>query len=128
MRNIGRAGGMAISEPLRYGALIGDMKGATKPRDLVDRYAGTGNPVQVRLSALGFYYNRGTKAELPKVQRYVDDRQRVPECKSEAADCEWKCTVAAGNKADLKDISTVGEFVEFCVKPAMERRSGETKK
>jgi hypothetical protein len=128
MRNIGRAEGMAISEPLRYGALIGDMKGATKPQQLVDRYAGTGNPAQVRLSALGFYYNRGTKADVPRVQRYTDDKQRVPECKAEAQECEWKCTVSKGGKQEEKEISTVGDFVEHCVIPAMERRTAENKK
>jgi hypothetical protein len=128
MRHIGRAEGMAISEPLRYGALIGDMKGATKPEVLVGKYVGTGNPVQVRLTALGYYYDRGTKADLPKVHRFMGHKERVPECKADANDCEWKCTVSKANQEETKDISTVGEFVEYCVVPAMERRTGEPKK
>ncbi|HEY6560649.1 MAG TPA: hypothetical protein VI072_25395 [Polyangiaceae bacterium] len=128
MRNIGRAEGMAISEPLRYGALIGDMKGATKPQQLVDRYVGTGNPAQVRLSAFGFYYNRGNKADISRVQRYTGDKQRVPECKADAQECEWKCTVTKAGKPEEKEVTNVGEFVEYCVIPAMERRTVESKK
>jgi hypothetical protein len=33
-----------------------------------------------------------------------------------------------GQQQETKEIGTVGEFVEYCVEPAMERRTGETKK
>lgn len=129
MRNIARVNDMAISEPLRYGAVLGDMKGRTKPSELIDRYAAVGNPVPVRLVALGYYYDRGTRSDLAKVERYEGDRQHVPQCRPNAEDCEWKCTINRANQEETKDITTVGEFVQYCVKPAMQRRGPvQTKK
>jgi hypothetical protein len=118
---------MAITEPLRYGALIGEMKGKDKPEDLVDKYTSSDHAASVRLSALGYYYEYGTKAQLPKVEPFANDRAKVPDCKEGAADCEWKCAIGEGKSQEIKDIKTVGEFVQFCVKPAMEKREATKK-
>jgi len=122
---------MAITEPLRYGALIGEMKGQDKPEALVGKYVGKDQAASVRLAALGYYYEWGIKAELSKVEGYASDRDKVPDCKEGAADCEWKCAVGEGKSQEIKDVKTVGEFVQYCVKPAMEKRTeskkGETK-
>lgn len=122
---------MAITEPLRYGALIGEMKGKDKPESVVDKYLSGDNATPVRLSALGYYYEWGSKAELGKIQSLLNERDKVPECKEGAVDCEWKCAVGEGKNQEIKDIKTVGEFAQFCVKPAMEKREtgkkGETK-
>lgn len=122
---------MAITEPLRYGALIGEMKGKDKPESVVDKYLSGDNATPVRLSALGYYYEWGSKAELGKIQGLLNERDKVPECKEGAVDCEWKCAVGEGKNQEIKDIKTVGEFAQFCVKPAMEKREtgkkGETK-
>ncbi len=114
---LGKAKGMSITEPLRYGALLQDMKGA-KPADLAKRYATRDHSVNVRLTALGYWYNHGTKADLPAVEPYSSDKAKVPQCREDAQDCEWKCAVGE----EVKDIETVGEFVQYCVKPAMEKR------
>ena len=129
LSRLGRAKGLSITEPLRYGALLGEMKGPKKPEDLAKKYAGREWPVNVRLSALGYYYEKGTKADLPKVEQYASDRAKVPECPEDSSDCEWKCAVGDGKSQEVKDISTVGDFVQYCVKPAMEKRTEkDTKK
>lgn len=120
--HIGKTHGMAITEPLRYGALIGEMKGTTKPVDAIQPYLGASRPAPARLTVLGYYYNRGTAADLAKLNNLTSDRNKTPTCAEDDKDCEWKCEVDADGKRETKDISTVGEFFEFCVKPAMEKR------
>ncbi|HEY3237228.1 MAG TPA: HEAT repeat domain-containing protein [Polyangiaceae bacterium] len=122
-RKLEQAENMDITEPLRYGALLGDMEGSPDPQTLVLHYVGPENPVQARLCALGYYYQRGVKSELDKIQPYLNDRTKVPGCKEHAKDCEWKCTISQGDQQESKDITTVGEFVQYCVKPAMEGRA-----
>lgn len=121
---------MALTEPLRYGALIGEMKGKDKPENMVDKYLGRENATSVRLSAMGYYYEWGGKPELGKIDPLTGDRGKVPDCK-EMTDCEWKCAVGEGKSQEVKEVSTVGEFAQYCVKPAMEKRAaskkGETK-
>ncbi len=119
---IGRIEGMAITEPLRYGALVAEMKGPKKPEEVASSYLTPSHPAPARLTALGYYYNRGTKADLERLSNLAQDRQRTPTCAKDAKDCEWKCEVAADGKRETKDIDTVGDFFEFCVKPAVEKR------
>ncbi len=120
--HIGKTHGMAITEPLRYGTLIGEMKGPTKPVDAIQPFLGSSRPTPARLTALGYYYNRGTAADLPKLSHFANDRNKTPTCAEEDKDCEWKCEVDADGKRETKDITTVGEFFDLCVKPAMEKR------
>jgi hypothetical protein len=110
---------MALTEPLRYGALIGGMKGSPKPEILLSRYLGKGLPVQARLTALGYYYEHGKPGDLAKVEPYLQDTTSVPRCREDAKDCEWQCSV----DEQPKEISTVGDFVQYCVRPAMEKRT-----
>ncbi|HEY3499069.1 MAG TPA: hypothetical protein VGK73_30470 [Polyangiaceae bacterium] len=120
---IAKAQGMAITEPLRYGALIAAMKGAKKPEEAVSPYLGSSHGVPARLTALGYYYDRGTKADLGKLASFSGNRDKTPTCAKENAEgCEWKCEVTADGKRETKDITTLGEFFEHCVKPAMEKR------
>jgi hypothetical protein len=119
---LGRIDGMAMTEALRYGALISEMKGPQKPVDVVNGYLGSSHSVEARATALGYYYNKGTPADLPKLTPLMKDAQKAPTCAKDAQDCEWKCEVAADGKRETKDISTLGEFVEYCVKPAVEKR------
>jgi hypothetical protein len=74
------------------------------------------------LTALGFYYHAGTLADLERLSALAGDKQKTPECKKDAKECEWKCDVSIADKQETKDIQTVGEFYEFCVKPAIEKR------
>lgn len=118
---LGQADNMAITEPLRYGALLANMKGTPSAGEVAAKYAGTGHPVQNRLVALGYFYNVGTAADLPKIAGYASDRTAAPKCKADAKDCDWKCEVAGDKGPETKDVTTLGEFVEYCVKPAMEK-------
>jgi hypothetical protein len=120
--HIGKVRGMAITEPLRYGAVISEMKGPTKPADAVSPFLGSSHAVPERVTALGYYYNRGTAADLPKLSHFSSDKSKTPSCAQDDKDCEWKCEVDAEGKRETKDITTVGEFFDFCVKPAMEKR------
>lgn len=122
MSKLGAVRHMAITEPLRYGALIGEMKGKDKPESLVAKYMERSHATPVRLSALGYYYEWGGKPDLGKVEGLIGDRDKVPGCKEGAADCEWQCAVGEGKSQEIKDVKTVGEFVQYCVKPAMEKR------
>ncbi len=128
MRKIGTIRDMALTEPLRYGALIAELKGKTKPEDIADKYAQRGYAVPTRLTALGYYYEKGTKEQMPKVDKYASDRSKVPECREDAQDCEWQCAVGEGKSQEIKDVATVGDYVNYCIKPAMEKRSASKKK
>lgn len=124
MAHIGRVKGMSITEPLRYGSMIGALKKVkVDPVVALDDYAEPKRPVTVRLSALGYYYEGGTKNDLPKVERYATDTTKVPECIPNTKECEWKCTVEEGGKQDEKTVATVGDFVSFCLKPALQKRA-----
>lgn len=124
MGKLGDLKNMAISEPLFYGPLLKDLKGAD-PIDLADQYAQSGQPAPVRLTALGYYYSQGNKTQLSKVNIYKADSQRVPACHPKAEQCAWTCTIAGKKGPEAKEIKTVGNFVEYCVIPAMEGREAE---
>jgi hypothetical protein len=128
MGQIGRAKGLSITEPLRYGALLSVMKGTKKPVDVAKRYASRDNAVNARLSALGYWFEKGTKNELGEVEQYSGDRTKIPQCPEDSKDCEWKCAVGEGKSQEVKEITTVGEFVQYCVKPAMEKRAPQSDK
>jgi hypothetical protein len=119
---LGQAENMAITEPLKYGQLLSTMKGTPPPAEIAEKYAGTGHSVPARLTALGYYYNVGTIADLPKIAGYTSDRTATPKCKEDAKDCDWKCEVQTAKGSETKEVTTLGEFVENCVKPAMEKR------
>jgi hypothetical protein len=123
MEKIGKAQGMAITEPLRYGALIAEMKGAKKPADIVSQYTGSSHSAPTRLTALGYYYEKGTKNDIGKLSSLEGDHQKTPTCAKDADGCEWKCEVAGEGKRETKDIGTVGEFFTYCVKPEIEKRT-----
>lgn len=122
MGKLGHVKTMSITEPLRYGKLMGDMKGKADPVALLNGYTDPKYPASVRLSALGYYYEGGTAADLSKVAKYSSDSMKVPECLPEQKECEWKCTVDQGGKQEEKAVTTVGEFVDSCIKPALSKR------
>jgi HEAT repeat protein len=123
---ISGASNMAITEPLKYGLLIANMKGTPAPAEVAEKYAASGS-VQARLTALGYYYNVGTAADVPKISRYTSDRTATPKCKADAKDCDWKCDVQTDKGSETKEVTTLGDFVEHCVKPAMEKRGAAKK-
>jgi hypothetical protein len=110
---------MGLSEPTTYGALIAKMEGDQKPRDAIMPYL-SAKELGPKLTALGFFYE-GKKADLGVVQSHEDDKTPIPKCEKED-DCGWTCVVpkAPGSQdTDQKTITTVGEFVKFCVEPSM---------
>lgn len=121
---LGQADGFSITEPLRYGALIAGMKGSPAAPEILPKYIGAPHPVIVRMSALGYYYEVGGKADLPKVEALAGDKTAAPKCKPNAKECEWKCEVNTGGTRETKDITTLGDFVTYCVMPAMQARAG----
>ena len=123
MSKLSSADGLAITEPLSYGGLLADLKGSTPPAELAAKYSATGNSVPARLTALSYYYAAGTPADISKIESFLKDGTAAPKCKADAKDCEWKCTVQGAAGSETKEIKTVGEFVEFCVKPALDKRA-----
>jgi len=123
MTKLGQADGLAITEPLSYGGVLADMKGTPPAAEVAAKYSATGNSIAARLTALSYYYSAGTAADLPKVESFAKEGTATPKCKADAKECEWKCTVQAGAAEETKEIKTVGEFVEFCVKPAIQKRA-----
>ena len=61
------------------------------------------------------------------------DTTRAPVCETDT-DCKWSCEIAKEGAKDpakereSKDIKTVGDFVKYCVVPAMQERQPEAKK
>ena len=75
-----------------------------------------------KLTALGFFYANGKASDLPVVQPLENEKTAVP--KNEDPEAKWQCEVpkADGKENETKDIKDVGEFVRFCVMPAMKAR------
>jgi hypothetical protein len=113
--------GMAMTEPLSYGQTIGQMTGKAKPRDAVLPFLKEGG-LGAKLTALGFFYANGKASDLPVVAPFENDKAPVP--KNEDPEAKWQCEVpkADGKENETKDIKDVGEFVKFCVMPAMKGR------
>ena len=118
----GLAPGFAMTEPLSYGGLIDKMtvKGP-KPREAVMPFLKEGN-LAARLTALGFFYATGKAADAKVLAPLEADRFPVP--KTDDPEAKWQCEVpkADGKETETKDIKDVGEFVRFCVTPAMKAR------
>jgi hypothetical protein len=123
---MGKLGGvreMAITEPIRYGKLIAGLPGAPPVRAAIATYAAAGQPTAARLTALGYYLEQGTRAELPALEAMALDTTRVPECARNAEGCEWRCEIASDGQQVVKPVQTIGEFVQYCVKPAILERA-----
>ncbi len=122
MAKLGEAKTMALSEPIRYGQVLGDVKGPQTPAEIAAKYAAPDNPVPARLTALGWYFHYGTAGDRPTIQQYSGDKAKTPACEPEAKDCEWTCDIVVDGKPESKEVSTIGDFVRYCVIPEMERR------
>jgi len=113
---------MGLSEPTTYGGLIAKMEAPTgepKPRDAIMPYL-SARELGPKLTAFGFFYE-GKKADVSVVQSHEDDKTPVPKCDKED-ECGWTCVVpkAPGSQeTESKTITTVGEFVKFCIVPSM---------
>jgi hypothetical protein len=124
------AKGFAMGEALAYGASLGDLKEG-KPLDGLKKYFSSGTAIQ-RTTALGYWFTFGTSADVAALAPYENDRTTAPVCETDA-DCKWACEVPKEGAKDpakereSKDIKSVGDFVRFCVEPAMRERQPEKK-
>ncbi len=123
MQQLGKIRDMAITEPIRYGALIGRMDSPPSPARLAEKFARPEFPIPVRLAALGYFHAHGGLEDLASIQRYAEDLGRVPSCRPNAEGCEWRCVVGTGEEQRVQEVTTVGQFVSFCVVPELERRA-----
>ncbi len=129
MARIGDVKHMALAEPLRYGELLGEIKGPQKASAFVPGYAQPHNKVPVRLTALSWYFHDGTAKDIDSLKQWANDKAATPKCGADAKDCEWKCEAQTPDgKSETREIATVGEFVLYCVIPEIDRRTTSQKK
>jgi len=112
---------MGLSEFTQYGAIIDkmDAKGGPTPRDAITPYLSV-KELGPKLTALGYFYG-GKKADVSVVESHEGDKTPIPKCDKDD-DCGWTCVVpkAPGSQdTEQKTITTVGEFVKFCIEPSM---------
>jgi len=119
--------GFAMPEAITYGALLGDLKEGTPLEALKKHF--TAGPPSTRTTAIAYYFTFGSAGDLPALTELEGDETKAPTCDADA-DCKWSCEVAkeGSNEREQKDIKTVGEFVRYCVEPAMRERKPEVKK
>jgi len=113
---------MALSEPITYGALIlaMDPQGGPKPRDVLNQFLGFG-PMGAKLTAAGSYYT-AKKSEAAPVAGLEDDRTPVPRC-DPGDQCGWQCDVSktpGSQEKETKNVTTIGEFVKWCIEPSLQ--------
>lgn len=119
---------LAMVEAKRYGALIAELKGTTEQKADLDmaramtKYAQRSNPRAVRLTALGYYLTNGSNADVRGVERYSNDVTPIPSCEPTDPDCGWQCSVEQNGQIVEKGLTTLGDFVHFCVLPALRGR------
>jgi HEAT repeat protein len=120
-----KTSGFAMPEAITYGATIGDLKEGN-PREAIKPYLDAGS-ANVRTTAISYYFQYGTKADLPALEPLMSDSTKAPSC-DEDPECKWACYVPKeGNpkETELKDVGTVGDYVKFCIVPAIEKRAAE---
>jgi hypothetical protein len=108
-----------LSEAITYGAYLATLKEGD-PLPKLEPHMARGKAPS-RLSALAYWYEAGTKADVDKVKPFANDSQKVPECE-EDGDCKWSCFIASAEKKDEKvekKVETVGDFVSYCLMPKM---------
>ena len=118
--------GFAMPEALTYGALLGDLKEGSPLEALRPRFSK--GSAAARTSAIAYLYTFGTTKDLPELKALEGDSMRAPSCEADP-DCKWACEVAKEGSAEreLKEIKTVGDFVRYCVAPAVQERKPEQK-
>jgi hypothetical protein len=115
---------MGMTEPLSYGGLIKAMEappGEPAPRDVIKPHLSS-KDFGAKMTALGFFWE-GQKADQPLVKPLASDTTALPKCDPED-ECSWSCDVpkpGAPDEVEPKELTTVGEFVTFCLLPSMEK-------
>lgn len=113
---------MALSEPITYGALIMaiDPAGGPKPRDAVNAFLSSAE-LGAKLTAAGSYY-MAKRSDAAAVASLAEDKTPVSKCEP-ADQCGWQCDLpkAPGSQETLtKTVTTVGEFVRYCIEPSLQ--------
>lgn len=113
------AAGMAVNEPITYGATLAQMKAPPTKEQMAAELKSSALPN--RLVALGYFYTSGRAGDAAAVQALENEKTPVP--KVDDPEGKWQCnTPKQGGGAELKEVATVGEFVKVCVLPAMNDR------
>lgn len=117
----------SMAEAITYGALIGELKEG-QPVDEVKPFFLGGTPA-ARASAFAYYFTYGTQADQAELSAYENDWGAVPTCDSDP-ECKWICEVPKEGEQgrEQKEIKTIGDFVRFCIMPAMKDRKPEASK
>jgi hypothetical protein len=113
-----------MGEAFTYGDLIRKIepKGAKaeKPMDILKRHLGPG-PMGARLAALGAFYE-GKIADIPLLKPFEGDKSPISKCREED-ECGWVCELPVPGATDgstvANNVTTIGDFVTFCVIPSM---------
>ncbi len=111
---------MALSEPIAYAAMIGEMSGPPPPREVLKPYLDS-KELGPKLVALSVYYQGKKPDAMSVLSRFEEDRQLVSKCKDEES-CGWKCSVPKGpgpKDTEEKVIVTIGDYVKFCLEPSL---------
>ncbi|MFO0675138.1 MAG: hypothetical protein U0169_01260 [Polyangiaceae bacterium] len=113
---------MGMSEPITYAANMMKMEapaGEPKPKDAILPFLES-KALGPKLTAIAYFYG-GKKSDIPIIAKYGNDGTPVSKC-DQADECGWTCDVPKPGTQDreAKTITTVGEFVKFCVEPSME--------
>jgi hypothetical protein len=103
-----------IREALTYGAYVGDLGPEVRP--LIVQHLGAGS-VPARVTAIGYFYSHGTKDDVAMLAAYADDATPIPPC-DPSAQCDWYCV---SEPSKPHSITTVGEVVQYCVLPRLQR-------
>jgi len=112
---------MGRNEPVVFGASMAGMEavGGKKPADVLNTYL-QAKEIGPRLTAIGQYWGK-KKDDAKAIMSLQDDATPVPKC-DDADKCGWECQVPKPGSKDMetKKITTVGEFVKWCVIPSLE--------
>jgi len=139
MNALGKVETLVMGEALSYGGLLPGVRGldarASAEAFGAAKQDGVENPPAVRLTALSYFYAAGTKADEPLLASLLDDKTKVPPCPSaegenadpDAAACSYVCTVTVAGQATEKEVGTIGQFVEYCLMPAIQTRPAPAK-
>jgi hypothetical protein len=105
---------MSLSEAVTCGNVVMQMDPGTgpKPRAVLTPFLES-KELGAKLCAVGSYYGV-KKGDAGGLAALEGDKTPVPKCATEDQ-CGWSCDV---NK-ETKTVTTVGEFVKFCVEPSL---------
>jgi hypothetical protein len=112
---------IGMSEPLSTGATVMamDPQGGPKPRTVLNGFLES-KELGAKLTAIGSYY-QAKKGEASALTPLESDKSPVPKC-DPADQCGWTCDVPkpGSKETDTKTVTTVGEFVRWCVEPSLQ--------